>query len=213
MQPTPTSPARRPWTPLERDRLAQLIDEGYGYAEVARKLKRSVCSVQLQAKRQRCRLLHSQAVMTARQVADLLGLGCSKIVARWVQHCGLRARQSGPHRRGLWRIAWEDLTAWMARPETWMAWRPERIADLALREWAAEIRVDGPRWIAQTAVAARYQVSVKTVWSWIDKGWIVATKYGRGNWWVDARCLDTFVPPCCCSLLPRSYEIKLKAAA
>ncbi|HMZ01083.1 MAG TPA: hypothetical protein PLU79_15650, partial [Burkholderiaceae bacterium] len=86
------------------------------------------------------------------------------------------------------------------------------IADLALREWAAEIRSDGPRWIAQTTVAARYQVSVKTVWTWIAKGWIVATKYGRGNWWVDARCLDTFVPPCCCSLLPRSYEIKLKAA-
>ena len=213
MQPTTTPPTRRPWTLAERDKLAELIDKGYGYAEVARKMRRSVYSVQVQAKRQRCRLLHSQAVMTARQVADLLGLGCSKIVARWVQHCGLRARQSGPHRRGLWRIAWEDLTAWMARPETWMAWRPERIADLALREWAAEIRSDGPRWIAQTTVAARYQVSVKTVWSWIAKGWIVATKYGRGNWWVDARCLDTFVPPCCCSLLPRSYEIKLKAAA
>ena len=47
MQPTTTPPTRRPWTLAERDKLAELIDKGYGYAEVARKMRRSVYSVQV----------------------------------------------------------------------------------------------------------------------------------------------------------------------
>lgn len=187
----------QPWTAKDIDQLYNLIDKGLSYAAIAKKLKRTETSVKLKAKRLNYRLLSSGAALTARDVATLLGKKCSKSVAYWIRHCGLKATNAGRPKRSIWRVQWEDLTDWIAQPEHWMAYDPNKIADSALREWALEIRVGGPRWISQETVAKRYHVGVDTVRQWIDKGWIVAARYG--NHWVDERSLGGWAPPCAMS--------------
>lgn len=64
--------------------------------------------------------------------------------------------------RPLWRVSWDDLLTWLERRETWMAWDPARIPDLALREWAAELRSGPGRWLTHTQVARQFCVDRET---------------------------------------------------
>lgn len=181
------------WTTADLDHLKELVDQGYGYAVIARRLKRSEMAVRVKAKRIKYRLLHSRAALTCREVGRLLGLPCSKTVARWIEAYGLRARNARPSGCPLWRVQWEDLCDWLDDPAHWMAYDPARCTEPPLREHLTEIRAGEPRWLRPGEVAERYIVDSGTVKQWIAKGFLPATRYG--NWWVRESDLADFVPP------------------
>lgn len=114
----------RPWTIAELDELYTLIDKGFGYSHIARKLGRSREAVVLKTARINYRLTHTRAALTARDVAGLLGLSCSKTVARWIEQYGLRARNAGTKQKPIWRIQWDDLLTWLEDRAHWMAYDP-----------------------------------------------------------------------------------------
>ncbi len=190
------------WTPRERDRLTQLIDAGHSYDVIARRLKRSRTAVTIKAKRLRLGITTSRATLSARDVADVLGVKCSKTVARWIDRYDLPARNAGTPHRPLWRVSWEDLLTWLERRDRWMAWQPSRIPDRALREWAEELRSGPGCWLTHTQVARQFCVDRETPGQWITKGLIPATRYG--NWWVWSEDLIGFVIP---SERPRSTDL------
>ena len=183
----------RPWTAHDIDHLYTLIDAGYSYNAIARRLKRSRVAVMIKAKRLNHRLLTTRAALTCRAVADLLGLGCAKTVTRWIEGYGLKARNGGTAEKPLWRIQWDDLTAFLDDPSHWMMFDPERCTDRLLREHLLESRIDQPRWLSIGDVTSRYHVGNHTVNKWIQDGLLPATRYG--NWYVRESDLVNFVPP------------------
>ena len=186
-------PPRRAWTAADRELLGQLIDTGHSYDAIAEKLGRSRKAIILECKRRNRRLLNTRALMTAREVAELLGKPCSKTVSRWIALGWLKARNAGTPERPLWRIALDDLWTFLENPNTWMAWQPVTIADPDLRGWALELRQDQPRWLTVGEVAQRYHVVQQTVNQWIEKAELKAVKYG--NHWIRECDLEGWVPP------------------
>lgn len=185
----------RPWTTADVDRLLRLVEEGHGYDVIARRLGRTRVAVEVRCKRIGACVTTTPATLSARATSRALGLPCSKTVVYWIGLGWLPARNAGRADRPLWRITWENLTAMLERRETWMAWDPARIADLALREWAKELReATGGRWLSIGEVAERYCVDGRAVNVWIHKGWLPATRYG--NWWVWSGDLEGWVAPC-----------------
>lgn len=183
------------WTARDSERLVELVEAGYGYDHLTRVFKRTRMAVILKCRRLGVRITTTPVTLSARDVAAELGIPCAKTVTFWVSLGWLPARNAGRVDRPLWRITWEDLTAMLERRETWMAWHPERIADLALREWAMELRAAaGGRWLSIGEVAERHYVGYRAVNTWIRKGWLAATRYG--NWWIWSGDLDGWVLPC-----------------
>ena len=127
-------------SPDEVARLEVMVDEGRGYDWIARKLGRSREAVMLKAARIGHRVMTTAATLSARDVALLLGLGCSKTVVRWVREYGLPGRNAGRKDRPLWRIAPSDLVAWLERPEHWMKYDPRLIAAPELRDRLQRLR-------------------------------------------------------------------------
>jgi excisionase family DNA binding protein len=188
-------PSRKPtWSSKETDKLVSLIEQGYDYDTIARRLKRTRIAVVIKAKRLGTRITTTNATLSARDIAEMLGIRCAKTVSKWIQRGWLQARNAGRSDRPLWRITWEDLTAFLEVAEYWIAWDPARIADLALREWAQDLRQNSEQYLTQTEIAARYHVDRGTVAQWIDKGWLPALRYGNRR--VPASALEGFIPPC-----------------
>lgn len=187
------SPKRRDWFPWETDKLIQLVEAGYSYDQIAKKTGRTRTAVELKCRRLNVRITTTPATLSAHDIAVLLGLGCSKTVASWIRIGWLPARNAGSAAKPLWRVQWEDLTDFMERHECWMAWRPERITDLALREWAHELRAGQPRWLTAGEVARRLGVGRDTPHQWATKKLIPATKYG--NLWFREDHVAGFVIP------------------
>lgn len=181
------------WTPDEVDRLTTLIEQGISYTSIARRLGRSRTGVIIKAKRQHTRLLRVPGLYTCREVARLLGLSCSKKVARWIERGWLKAKNGGEPDRPLWRIAVVDLWDMLENPTTWMAWQVDRITDPDLRDWARELRQGQPQWMAIGDVARRFHVTSNTAKSWIAKGQIAGVRYG--NWWIREDDLVGWVIP------------------
>jgi hypothetical protein len=190
------------WTPEQIHRLYVLVDSGASFDAIARRLKRTRTAVEVKCKRLGIGVTTSPAALSCREVARLLGKPCSKSVTRWITKLGwLKASNAGQPHRPLWRVQWEDLTAFMERREHWMAWDASTITDLALREWAQEIRVGG-RWLTPGEVARRLHVVPATPQAWIEKGLLPAVKYG--NWWIWSADLVGFRVP---GDLPHSTEM------
>lgn len=181
------------WLPAEDDRLIALLDEGTSYDRIAWLLRRSGTSVRLRAKRLRHRLTRTPATMSAREVARLLGVRCSKTVTDWIARGWLPARNGGELDRPLWRVPREAVEAFVDNPDYWMAWAPERVTDPELRRWAIQIRAGQPRWLTPGEVAQRYQVARKVVTDWVGRGELPTTRYG--NHWIHEEDLIDWRPP------------------
>ncbi len=165
------------WTPADVWTLYDLIDAGYSYAAIGRKLGRTTTAVTIKSKRLRHRLLTTPSALSARQIADILGLTCSKIVARWITTYGLKARNGGTPDRPLWRVQWADLAAWLDDPHHGMAYDPTRCTNPVWREHLIEIRAGQPRWLTPGDVARRMGVTSGAVQQWIEKGFLPATRH------------------------------------
>ena len=185
------SPLRRDWTHEDVDRLVAMLDNGRDYDYCARQLRRTRTAIIVKTKRLKCKMTNRPTVLTAREVARVLGVSCAKTVAGWIDQGWLKARRAGR----IWRITWDDLMAFLENPAGWISWEPERITDVDVREQARALRHD--RLLTQGEVAARYHVGVETVGQWLDKGWISAQRYGaRGNRMIPESALLGWVPPC-----------------
>lgn len=190
---TPRQPWKT-WTAKETDQLINLVEQGNGYSMIARRLKRTETSIKLRCKRIGVRITTTNATLSARDVAQQLGIRCSKTVSGWIRRGWLSARNAGRGNRSLWRVNWDDLTAFLENPAYWVAWRPERISDLALREWTQELRANEDRLLTHTEIAKRVGVGRDTIGNWLYQGELPYVRYG--NRLVPESALDGFVPPC-----------------
>ncbi|HQX61833.1 MAG TPA: hypothetical protein PK593_00090 [Thermomicrobiales bacterium] len=187
-----TNPKPPRWTREERSRLDMMLEQGMSYEAIARRLGRSVNAVILARKRSGLRPA-SRRYLNATQVAGIMGLSCSQIASRWIKRGYLRGKR-GPHwgHYRQWQTTEEGLWAFIENESHWHRWEPEHITDLALREWALELR-DGVRFLTTGEVAWRCCVDVGTVNGWIHGGVLPAVR--RQNWLVRESDLEGFIPP------------------
>lgn len=185
---------RRDWTREEIDRLVDLLDAGLGYDAIAARLGRTPTAIRIKVTRLDCRMLRRSTVLTARDVARLLGKGCSKSVTRWIALGWLTASASECNGTRIWRIRWDDLMMFLRTRRTWPAWEVDRVTDPDLRAELQALRADDGPWLTPGEVARRLGVTDSAVSQWVRKGFIPAVRYG--NWHINARDLEGFVPPC-----------------
>lgn len=185
---------QREWTVADDSDLRELLWAGHDYDTIARRLGRSRNAIVIRCKRHlRLRLLRVPTLLTCREVATLLGLGCSKTVTRWIELGWLPGRKTRIGTRHVWRIHDLDLYDMLMNEQTWMAWAPERITDPDLRQWTAELRAGAPRWLTTGEVARRLGFVVGAVHRWIVEGRLPAVRYG--NWYIRESDLVGFVAP------------------
>jgi hypothetical protein len=184
------------WSWDEELKLIDLVEQGYGYDALAKRMQRTRTAIVLKCKRLGVRVTTTLATLSARDVALLLGKGCAKSVVRWIHLGWLKGRNAGgAGHKALWRVQWDDLTAFMANHNTWMAWDAERVTDPALREWALELRqAAGGEWLTIGQVATRFCVDHAAVNQWVHKGFLPAVDYG--NWWFWSADIEGWLPPC-----------------
>lgn len=187
------SPLRRGWSMDEVDRMIDLFDAGLGYDAVAEKLGRSPVSVRVKAKRARCVMLRRVTVLSASDVAALIGKRCNKTVTWWITAGWLPATAATSGSKYIWRIRYDDLLMFLHNPDYWMAWDATRITDADLRAEMLALRATGPRWLTCGEIARRLHVGHAAVNDWIHQGLLPARRYG--NWYVQEADLDGFVIP------------------
>jgi helix-turn-helix protein len=185
---------RRDWTHEDVDRLVTMLDAGHDYDHCARQLRRTRVAIVVKTKRLRCTMTKRPTVLTARDVARLIGKGCSKSVTWWIDAGWIKARAADMRGRRIWRVCWDDLIVFLRDPRYWMTWDAARITDPELRAEMLALRVDAPRWLTIGEVARRYCVISNTVWQWIEKGFLPAMRYG--NWYIREDALLGWMPPC-----------------
>lgn len=183
---------RKAWTPAEAMKVEDWLSEGLSVAQISRRLGRSENSVKVWTGRNV--KIKATRPMTARRVADILGVPCSKTVAWWIGEGWLAARKGQRVARGrMWIVTEEALFAFLGDCAHWHRWEPERITEWTIREWATELRGD-VRFLTQTDVAARYHVVRGTVQRWIDDGYLPAIDHGSHRM-IEASALVGFVIP------------------
>lgn len=186
-------PMRGNWTNAMLLDLESRLEAAESDKAIAKGLGKTVTAIRLARKRygipSRRRLRY-----TGRGVAQLLGVGCSKTVARWVELGWLTARRGervGRQGRVLY-ISRSAIERFLDDPRGWPAWRPERIQDEGLRLWTLELRSQALLTTGQ--VGERLGIGHSAVHSYISRGLLPAQRYG--NWWVRESDLEGFVLPC-----------------
>jgi hypothetical protein len=183
---------RRFWTPARLFELMGMMEEGYTDEQIGRRFGRSAQAVQLARKRYSIPG-RSHLFMSARQVADALGIGCSKTVQRWIDLGMLPARKvPWQGKKGfMWGIRRSALESFLRNPRTRHLWDRDAITDPSLRAIADED--PGVRYLTLTEVAERYFVEPMTVLNWVRRGQLHAERADR--WLVPEHALDGFIPP------------------
>lgn len=181
----------RRWHPHRLWTLCEGLENGLSDAQLARRLDTTRPAIQTARKRYRI-AARTRQHHTARDVQRLMGIGCSKTVACWVQAGWLKARRLPRGQHDWYSIRHDDLLVFLESLEHWHRWEPERIADHGLRHWAIRLRA-GVRFLTIGEVALRCCVGTNAVNAWIQQGRIQA--YKNGNWYVRESDLDGFTPP------------------
>lgn len=187
---------RRTWTRARLWKLMGLLERGWSDARIAGAMGTTANAVNLARKRHGIPS-RSDTLLSCRTAAELMGIGCSKTVTRWIERGwlrGTRGPKQGPHPQ--WQIRRADLDRFLGKPEHWHRWTPERIADVRLKEWATKLR-GGVRFLTVGQAAWRCCVQPGTVHAWIAKGWLpaVRTGEGEGNHLIQESDLDAFAMP------------------
>lgn len=170
------------WTASEHARLEQMLDEGYGYEAIARRLGRTFDSVRSKAQRRGVSFGLTVWPMSAYRCALLMGVD-HKRLARWIRDGWLAARRARTEGRPGWRITWEAFDAFLSNPDYFMAWDARHIQDSDLRAWAMELRAGHARWLTLEEVGKRIGISVEPIRQRILGGRLPAVKR-RQAWYV-----------------------------
>ena len=110
---------KRNWTPDELARAEEMIEDGRSERAIAARLGRSENGVHVYLGRHG-RSRTALRPMSATRVARLLGIGCAKMVARWMQAGWLASRRGhwqGPNR--VWWTSEQDLQAFLEDSRHW----------------------------------------------------------------------------------------------
>lgn len=136
----------RNWTPEQLARVDAGIERGLSNALLGERLGKSANAIKVIRRRHKLGA-PSRTGYTARRLAAVMGLSCSKTVARWIDQGWLRGQRGaviwGPHH--IWRIEEDDLLAFLEDSRGWAQWRVEDIRDPFLRQWAHELRGNDAR--------------------------------------------------------------------
>lgn len=182
------------WDERALNRLWDMTEQGMTDEAIARRFRCSPNAIKIVRQRRLKRFRRTEPTWrTAREVAEIFGLGCSKTVTRWIDLGWLPARV-GPS-CGIYRKHWIEelaLVDFMANPDAWVAWNPERIMDLDWQEVARQQR-GNVVYLTPGQVADRLGVTSRAVNKWICEDRLPATRWG--NWWVKESDLAGFVPP------------------
>lgn len=175
------------WTPERLETLCELMERGLSDAEIARRMQTTAAAVHLAHKRYNLPRRRAM-VLTAHDVARLLGKKCAKSVIRWIEDGMLRGRRGfkqGPNLT--WLVTWQSLEAFVRDERYWPAWDPARVTNRELLRVANRPNL---RFLTHAEVADICGVERQTVSTWIRKGWLRAVRYG--NWHVREDWLAEF---------------------
>ena len=116
-----TKPDRKPWSPEQDERLAELIGK-YAPQRIARMMGRSINSVIVRAKRIGCSRRVRNGWFTKKEVCEILGVD-HKLVQRWIDSRQLRAswhNETRPQKSGksYWHIEEKHLKDFLLRYPT-----------------------------------------------------------------------------------------------
>ena len=191
------------WTQARRFQLMTLVDQGYSNAQIGQRMGISANAVKTARRRYGIGGVLNHA-LSARDVAETMGVRCAKTVTRWIVEGyleGKQIRRMGPYRG--WMVQRSDIYAFVEDERTWHLWTPERITDRQLLRHAERVR-SKVRFLTPREVAERMYVQVGTVNQWIHKGYLPARRWGNHR--IDERDLERFE-------LPRIGGRRLKNAA
>lgn len=184
---------RRPkvWTAPKRWQLMEYLERGYNDRQIAARFNTSPDAIKLARRRHGIRPA-SQQFYTARRVANLLGIPCSKTVSRWIEQGWLRAKRSFLRAGGRrhWMIKHHDLVAFLENEEHWHRWEPEHVDRMFSQQAERRAQV---RFLTTGEVAERLYVTSNAVQSWIQQERLPAVRHG--NWLIREDDLDGFVQP------------------
>lgn len=142
----------RSWTTAELDFLHQNIGN-LGFDGVALALNRSAFSVKVKQVRSGARSpSRQQGWIVASKIAKLLNIDAHKIVG-WIDQ-GLIKGETIPGLRGIRRVKIVVLKMWLVKPESWVYFDADKIANTSLRRLVklAQSRW-GDRWLSTTEAA------------------------------------------------------------
>lgn len=180
------------WTKQDLLRLEDYIWLGRNDKWIATVLGRSVIAVRLKRKRAGI-ISRTDALMSARSVADKLGLPCSKTVTLWISRGwlqGHRGQSRGRNRQ--WMITLEALYEFMVNPSYRHLLDRRRIVDPSFRQAASEM--PNVHYLTTGEVGKRLGVGHGAVAYYISKGLLPAVR--RRNWLIPETALDGFLPLC-----------------
>lgn len=185
MRPSERDPnwRKRPrfWTPDRVYILVSGIEQGLSDAQIGRRVGRSAESINLYRKRHGI-ASRTEMHLTARDVADLMGFGCSKKVTWLIETgalVGKRCRH-GQGQNGCWQVTRLALLDFCENPNSWHLWRWEDITDPLYRRRMKQLR-GHVRYLTAAEVAEIHFVERDTVKQWHRKGWLPGYRIGRGN--------------------------------
>jgi hypothetical protein len=203
---------RLKWTWAMRFRLEDLVERGKTADQIAKALGVTRTAVIIAQKRYGLQNVQD-ASLSAREIAELMGIGCAKTVTKWIDRGFLRGRRlrySRDLHHQPWFVRREWLDAFLADERAWHLWTPGRITDAALRCHADQVRGD-VRFLTPREFAEMAFVQHSTVNQWIHKGWLPARRWG--NWWIDSRVAAEWTHELGCSDMPNLEERRAEADA
>lgn len=167
------------WTRARVIEVLTLIEQGQSDRQIADRFKSTARAIKLVRKRHGIPAGRN-STLTARSIQRIVGMGDSKTVRRWIDNGWLSGSKTdvGAGRNYRWRITHAQLFTFLEDPAHWHRWDPERITDLGLRQWAIEMRA-GVRFLNLTEASRIAFVEPKTIWAWIDKGWLSEIRNGN----------------------------------
>ena len=167
------------WTEAEETFLRENTGE-IPITELARILDRSVDAIKIHRKRH-LHLPGDTAVHeTARDAAGILGVSCSKAVAKWIER-GILPGKSISTASPIYAIKRTDLRRFALTPDNWVFFNPERITDLALRRLVLLRKARwGDEWWTTNQAAAYHGVNHKTIAARICRGSLQGKRWN--NW-------------------------------
>lgn len=172
------------WPMARRWQVMTMIERGKSSEQIAKAMGTTTASILLMRKRYHLEPAKA-ALLTARKVAAMMGVGCAKTVTKWIRAGflkGIHGYYQGPSR--VWLINPLDLHNFLADEATWHVWQVDRIVDPALRAYARKVR-GNVRFLTPREVGYEFYVEHAAINSWIHRGKIPARKWG--NWWIDER--------------------------
>lgn len=175
---------RHRWSKAEDGRLIELLERHLSWNEIVAEMgySRSTCQARAHTLGVSFRTANGYALQA---VARLMGVD-HHVVARWIR-LGLLLVHRTTQRtgRGCYQFAdHDDLVAFIETESAWHHWEPERITDLALREWATELR-RGLRFLTTTEAAPLLCMTPLGVQVAIRDGRLRAVRRGEvGDRWL-----------------------------